>query len=127
MKESYLLGLLAKIKCSICSYQCENWYLLYGEAIFTSISYSGAQFKRLLCVPLRQSRLGLALLPRVAHPKPFLKMKSLILIYLTMDPQTKTIKIRTINYKDIYPRSPTTRSVTSRRDSFSPSEAPSFS
>ena len=38
MKESYLLGLLAKIKCSICSYQCENWYLLYGEAFFTIIS-----------------------------------------------------------------------------------------
>ncbi len=66
---SYLLGLLAKIKCSICSYQCENWYLLYGEAIFTSISYSGAQFKRLPCVPLRQSRLDLALLSRAAHPK----------------------------------------------------------
>ena len=66
--KSYLLGLLAKIKCSICSYQCENWYLLYGEAIFTSISYSGAQFKRLLCVPLRQSRLDLALLSRAARP-----------------------------------------------------------
>jgi hypothetical protein len=26
---SYLLGLLAKIKCSICSYQCENWYSTY--------------------------------------------------------------------------------------------------
>ncbi|TNV75980.1 hypothetical protein FGO68_gene11847 [Halteria grandinella] len=36
--KSYLLGLLAKIKCSICSYQCENWYLGYGQAIFTSIS-----------------------------------------------------------------------------------------
>jgi hypothetical protein len=23
---SYLLGLLAMIKCSICSYQCDNWY-----------------------------------------------------------------------------------------------------
>ena len=35
---SYLLGLLAKIKCSICSYQCENWYLLHGGALFTIIS-----------------------------------------------------------------------------------------
>jgi hypothetical protein len=26
VQSSYLLGLLAKIKCSICSYQCENWY-----------------------------------------------------------------------------------------------------
>ena len=24
---SYLLGLLAMIKCSICSYQCDNWYV----------------------------------------------------------------------------------------------------
>ena len=24
--KSYLLGLLAKIKCSICSNQCENWF-----------------------------------------------------------------------------------------------------
>ena len=24
--QSYLLGLLAMIKCSICSYQCDNWY-----------------------------------------------------------------------------------------------------
>ena len=23
---AYLLGLLAMIKCSICSYQCDNWY-----------------------------------------------------------------------------------------------------
>ena len=23
----YLLGLLAMIKCSICSYQCDNWYV----------------------------------------------------------------------------------------------------
>ena len=27
--KAYLLGFLAKIKCSICSYQCENWYPLY--------------------------------------------------------------------------------------------------
>ena len=26
VKVSYLLGLLAMIKCSICSYQCDNWY-----------------------------------------------------------------------------------------------------
>ena len=25
--QSYLLGLLAMIKCSICSYQCDNWYV----------------------------------------------------------------------------------------------------
>ena len=25
-RPSYLLGLLAMIKCSICSYQCDNWY-----------------------------------------------------------------------------------------------------
>ena len=24
--QTYLLGLLAMIKCSICSYQCDNWY-----------------------------------------------------------------------------------------------------
>ena len=24
---AYLLGLLAMIKCSICSYQCDNWYV----------------------------------------------------------------------------------------------------
>ena len=24
---AYLLGLLAMIKCSICSYQCDNWYI----------------------------------------------------------------------------------------------------
>ena len=34
---SYLLGLLAKIKCSICSYQCENWYLSSVESHFTLI------------------------------------------------------------------------------------------
>ena len=27
----YLLGLLAKIKCSICSYQLNLWYLLHGN------------------------------------------------------------------------------------------------
>ena len=26
LKPAYLLGLLAMIKCSICSYQCDNWY-----------------------------------------------------------------------------------------------------
>ena len=25
--QTYLLGLLAMIKCSICSYQCDNWYV----------------------------------------------------------------------------------------------------
>ena len=25
--QAYLLGLLAMIKCSICSYQCDNWYV----------------------------------------------------------------------------------------------------
>ena len=29
--EAYLLGLLAKIKCSICSYQLNLWYLLHGN------------------------------------------------------------------------------------------------
>ena len=27
MTWAYLLGLLAMIKCSICSYQCDNWYV----------------------------------------------------------------------------------------------------
>ena len=27
MYSAYLLGLLAMIKCSICSYQCDNWYV----------------------------------------------------------------------------------------------------
>ena len=27
---SYLLGLLAKIKCSICSYQLNLWYVAHG-------------------------------------------------------------------------------------------------
>ena len=27
MSAAYLLGLLAMIKCSICSYQCDNWYV----------------------------------------------------------------------------------------------------
>ena len=26
-EQTYLLGLLAMIKCSICSYQCDNWYV----------------------------------------------------------------------------------------------------
>ena len=26
---AYLLGLLAMIKCSICSYQYDNWYVSY--------------------------------------------------------------------------------------------------
>ena len=30
--QSYLLGLLAKIKCSICSYQLNLWYALHGSA-----------------------------------------------------------------------------------------------
>ena len=29
--QTYLLGLLAKIKCSICSYQLNLWYLLHGN------------------------------------------------------------------------------------------------
>ena len=29
--KAYLLGLLAKIKCSICSYQLNLWYLLHGN------------------------------------------------------------------------------------------------
>ena len=28
--KSYLLGLLAKIKCSICSYQLNLWYVAHG-------------------------------------------------------------------------------------------------
>ena len=39
--KSYLLGLLAKIKCSICSYQCENWYLSYGRAFSRQFLYMG--------------------------------------------------------------------------------------
>ena len=27
LEQPYLLGLLAMIKCSICSYQCDNWYV----------------------------------------------------------------------------------------------------
>ena len=30
-EQAYLLGLLAKIKCSICSYQLNLWYLLHGN------------------------------------------------------------------------------------------------
>ena len=32
-----LLGLLAKIKCSICSYQCNNWYLYNVETLFINV------------------------------------------------------------------------------------------
>ena len=36
--EAYLLGLLAMIKCSICSYQCDNWYFAYlGKYLCHSI------------------------------------------------------------------------------------------
>jgi len=28
--QAYLLGLLAKIKCSICSYQLNLWYVAHG-------------------------------------------------------------------------------------------------
>ena len=31
LHQAYLLGLLAKIKCSICSYQLNLWYLLHGN------------------------------------------------------------------------------------------------
>ena len=30
VSESYLLGLLSKIKCSICSYQLNLWYVAHG-------------------------------------------------------------------------------------------------
>ena len=33
----YLLGLLAKIKCSICSNQCESWFSPFGGRFFTFI------------------------------------------------------------------------------------------
>lgn len=37
MEESYLLGLLAMIKCSICSYQCDSWYGVYWPHFVTSM------------------------------------------------------------------------------------------
>ena len=36
---SYLLGLLAMIKCSICSYQCDNWYA-FNRKLACHINFS---------------------------------------------------------------------------------------
>ena len=47
---SYLLGLLAMIKCSICSYQCENWYTPMWSTLFHNIFRGGSD--ALACEPL---------------------------------------------------------------------------
>ena len=39
LKEAYLLGLLAMIKCSICSYQCDNWYA-FNRKLACHINFS---------------------------------------------------------------------------------------
>ena len=53
-QSSYLLGLLAMIKCSICSYQCDSWYGSHlGPTIVTSIFNGEVQCQRLLCLSSR--------------------------------------------------------------------------
>jgi len=44
---AYLLGLLAMIKCSICSYQCENWYATDWWLSFHIYFSMGGQCSRL--------------------------------------------------------------------------------
>ena len=48
---SYLLGLLAMIKCSICSYQCDNWYVSHWH-------------QREICVPKCLERISSSLYHR---------------------------------------------------------------
>jgi hypothetical protein len=71
---SYLLGLLAMIKCSICSYQCDNWYTLNWEfACHAYFSLGG------VCLELAQtlSRVALASTSLgAAHPKAWVNTSS---------------------------------------------------
>jgi len=63
---SYLLGLLAMIKCSICSYQCDNWYVSNWRLDCHIYFWWGGAFLSLLRSPhvLHQNRTYLV----AAHP-----------------------------------------------------------
>ena len=63
---AYLLGLLAMIKCSICSYQCENWYLKHCFSSF-HINLSTSSWKN-ACILLDTGVDGLAQPPSDAEP-----------------------------------------------------------
>ena len=60
---SYLLGLLAMIKCSICSYQCDNWYVSNWRLDCHIYFWWGGAFLSLLRSPhvLHQNWLQLTL------------------------------------------------------------------
>ena len=47
-EKSYLLGLLAMMKCSICSYQCDNCYVSNWRLACHVIFFSGYVFLSLL-------------------------------------------------------------------------------
>ena len=67
VEQSYLLGLLAKIKCSICSYQCENWYLPYLGSFFHINFFWGRSSGSLAYLSSRVA-MCIALLPCAAYP-----------------------------------------------------------
>ena len=50
---TYLLGLLAMIKCSICSYQCDNWYVSNWRLACHMNFWSGQCDLELAQVPAR--------------------------------------------------------------------------
>ena len=69
---SYLLGLLAKIKCSICSYQLNLWYWMHS-ILWDYSNFLAERWHTGACIQPRAGDLGVALFPR--SPPPFLKNK----------------------------------------------------
>lgn len=67
LDSSYLLGLLAMIKCSICSYQCDNWYASDCWLLCHNNFLWGWRCS-VLAQALPTCRLGTALTPSVADP-----------------------------------------------------------
>lgn len=65
---AYLLGLLAMIKCSICSYQCDNWYTLdWGS--FSHLYFSRGVCRVQLAGPHTQHRASSSQPQATVHPK----------------------------------------------------------
>ena len=80
--EAYLLGLLAKIKCSICSYQCENWYTRHCLVVF-HIYFSTSRLIS-ACTIIRTGVLGIALPPCDADPFGGLKLATYLIQFMIL-------------------------------------------
>jgi hypothetical protein len=82
------LGLLAKIKCSICSYQFNIWYVGHALTLILNLFFVGEGPPQWLATGALACRPAVALLAGPGAPQPILKENLVILGWINNRPVT---------------------------------------